>query len=470
MFYYQRSGFPKQSPYADPRWEDNAAFLGPKQDTEAHFIGDSTNDTLARDMRGGWFDAGDINKYVTFAAPAIHQLLEAYREDPQIWGDDFNLPESGNRIPDIIDEITYELDWLKRMQDDDGGVFIKLGTLDFKMFNRPSLDDRPRFYGPKCSSSTIDVAAMFSHAALVLHNLPSYAAYGDDLTKRAVMAWNWYQNNPTSATCDTKEIKSGDADRSLEEQSEIAITAAIYLLDLTEDPVYSDYIEQNYNVVSQCLYCHETWYPYHVSFADSLLYYMDLNSAKPKIKDLLRENLIHLARSSPTYASGKELDPYRAYMPNDQYHWGSNAIKALYGIANCDIHLKNVGELNFPDYKERCLDALHYFHGVNPLGLVYLSNMYDYGADYSINELHHDWFGHGIYDNALSSPSGPPPGYLTGGPNQNYTGSAPIDLKHPMKSYLDSNNKYHDMKMWEISEPAIYYQSAYLKLLSRLCS
>lgn len=132
MFYYQRSGFPKSLPYADARWTDDAAFLGPNQDSEAHFVDDKSNSSLVKDMRGGWFDAGDTNKYVTFAATAVHQLLDAYRENPRIWTDDFNLPESNNGIPDIIDEIVYELDWLKRMQDTDGGAFIKIGTLDYK--------------------------------------------------------------------------------------------------------------------------------------------------------------------------------------------------------------------------------------------------------------------------------------------------------------------------------------------------
>lgn len=99
-FFYQRSGFPKQPPYADPRWTDGAAFLGPGQDTEARYIYDPDNPALARDMRGGWFDAGDTNKYVTFATPVIHQLLDAYSHNREIWTDDFNIPESGNNLPD----------------------------------------------------------------------------------------------------------------------------------------------------------------------------------------------------------------------------------------------------------------------------------------------------------------------------------------------------------------------------------
>ena len=130
--------FLKKPPNAAPRWVDDAAFLGPGQDTEARFVNDKENSRLARDMRGGWFDAGDTNKYVTFASRPIHELLDAYSYNPTLWTDDFNIPESGNKIPDLLDEIWYEVQWLRRMQDDDGGIFIKLGTLDYKSAARPS--------------------------------------------------------------------------------------------------------------------------------------------------------------------------------------------------------------------------------------------------------------------------------------------------------------------------------------------
>ncbi|NEQ55670.1 MAG: hypothetical protein F6K11_37100 [Leptolyngbya sp. SIO3F4] len=115
MFFYQRSGFAKEEPFADARWTDAAAYIGPGQDANARFVNDKQNPSLERDMRGGWFDAGDTNKYVTFALQPVHQLLSAYGQNPKIWTDDFNIPESGNGIPDLLDEIKFELDWLKRM-------------------------------------------------------------------------------------------------------------------------------------------------------------------------------------------------------------------------------------------------------------------------------------------------------------------------------------------------------------------
>jgi hypothetical protein len=77
----------------------------------------------------------------------------------------------------------------------------------------------------------------------------------------------------------------------------------------------------------------------------------------------------------------------------------------------------------------------------------------------------HEWFGKGIYSNALTSPNGPAPGYVTGGPNKSYTGSAPLRQQPPMKAYLDSNET--KLNMWEVTEPSIVYQASYIKLLSK---
>ncbi|QQE66169.1 glycosyl hydrolase 9 family protein [Leptolyngbya sp. BL0902] len=468
MFFYQRSGFPKHAPYADPRWTDDAAFIGPRQDTEARFVEDRQNTALTRDMQGGWFDAGDTNKYVTFASTAVHQLLDAYQQNPTLWTDDFNIPESGNGIPDLLDEVRYEIEWLKRMQADDGGAFIKIGTVDFRTFERPSLDPRPRFYAPQCSSATIDIASMFSHAALVFKSVQPLSGDVEDLQNRSIKAWHWYHSHPHQTDCDTQVVKSGDADRTLEQQADSAIAAAIYLSRITSDPSYENYLTENLR--HYCFYCHQTWYPYKPILGDALLYYVQQPDVSQTLKSRVIKALENLTRHSKTYGLHPEVTPYPAHMPDDQYHWGSNFVQAVYGITNFDAYRILEPSTLRSQYYDRALEAIHYFHGVNPLGLVYLSNMYAYGASHSANEMYHEWFGHGIYDNALTSESGPASGYLTGGPNKNYTGDAPINLDYPMRAYLDSNNKRHSMYIWELTEPGIYYQSAYLKLLSRFVS
>lgn len=464
MFFYQRSGFAKQVPYADPRWQDGAAFLGPNQDTQARYVYDRDNPASARDMRGGWFDAGDTNKYVTYAVAPVHQLLSAYTERPQVWTDDFRIPESGNGVPDVIDEVRFELDWLKRMQDSDGGVYIKLGTLDFDWAERPSLDRRPRYYAPKCSSAAIAAAGMFAHGALVFNEIDSLKSDAESLQQHALDAWRWFESNTLDPDCDKLDVQAGDADRPIEQQVADAVSSAVYLFALTGEEKYSAYIRDHLLVTRP--FWDSAWSRYEAYQGDSLLLYAQLENADTDIKNRILERISGLIKDNvEAYGEARELDPYGAFMPDDQYHWGSNSVKANYGNTNYDIVQHNFDTPRAETYRIRALDSLHYLHGVNPLGIVYLTNMYEAGAEASANEMYHEWFGQGIYRNALTSAKGPAPGYITGGPNKNYSGSAPLNKELPMRAYLDSSDP--KTQMWEITEPAIGYQSAYIKLLSK---
>ena len=108
-------------------------------------------------------------------------------------------------------------------------------------------------------------------------------------------------------------------------------------------------------------------------------------------------------------------------------------------------------------------------HGVNPMGMVMLSNMYNYGAEKCANEIYHTWFTDGsTWDNSLTSPNGPAPGYVPGGPNKSYTGTvANITNQPPQKAYKDWNTGFPE-NSWEITEPSIYCQASYVMLLARL--
>ncbi len=132
---------------------------------------------------------------------------------------------------------------------------------------------------------------------------------------------------------------------------------------------------------------------------------------------------------------------------------------------------------------------IHYIHGVNPLGIVYLSNMYGAGAESSVNEFYHSWFSNGSprWDRVGVSTYGPAPGFLTGGPNPSYNwdgccpsgcGSAannavcnsepisPPKGQPKQKSYKDFNTSW-PLNSWAVTENSCGYQVAYIRLLAR---
>lgn len=473
VFYYQRSGIEKKSPYADPCWTDAAAYVGAGQDRAARDVRDPDNAATERDLGGGWFDAGDTNKYVTFAAQAVHQLLLAYLEAPAVFTDDFNIPESGNGIPDLIDEVKWETDWLKKMQNPDGSALLKVGARKHVWAAPPSSDTEPRYYVQSCSSSTIAAAGMLAHAAHVFGRFPPLAQEAEELKARAIRGFDAYRNQAQKQTdCDDVQVVAGDADRSLEEQDDLAAQAAIYLYAITGESRFHDYLKANYRRMYP--YRDFGWSRYHPHIGESLLYYTTLPGADAELKaTILRDKLADAQAGNDVYAMSDQ-DLYRNFLHPEQYHWGSNTIRMGYANANLDMNLRDLDPPNAPAYRARALETLHYLHGVNPFGLVYLSNMYRYGATYSANEIFHTWFApRSPWSNAQTSQCGPAPGYVVGGPNARAAeNGVPADLKPPVgqpaqKSYRDWNEGWPQAS-YVVTEPSNTFQSNYVKLLSGL--
>src|SRR5690606_12927759 len=119
-FFDQRAGFAKSADAAGDAWADDASHLGPGQDAEAHAWVAKSDHSLVRDLRAGWYDAGDYTKYTPWAAGVVIALLRAYEANPSAFGDDLGIPESGNGVPDLLDEVKWSVDWLERMQNPDG--------------------------------------------------------------------------------------------------------------------------------------------------------------------------------------------------------------------------------------------------------------------------------------------------------------------------------------------------------------
>ncbi len=473
MFYYNRCNDSKQPPFAAAGWTDATNFMNPLQDAHCRYVNDRQNISLEKNLTGGWFDAGDYNKYVTFAHSPVHDLLSSYEEHPAIFTDDWNLPESGNGLPDILDELKWELDWLMKMSNPDGSVQIKMGSIDFadNVEAPPSANTDQRFYGPVCSSASIAIASMFAHAAKVFQDQPGMQTFAGTLQSRAIACWNafftLFDTDMLDFNCDDGTIKAGDADWSEAVQKEVAITAAIYLFELTGLAVYHNFVVDHYDEVETV--AAPFWGPYKIPLIEALLLYTTLPGNNASVTSTIRNSAVtDINNNYSNFFAFSPNDLYRAEAPDWMYHWGSNMPKAQVGNL-CRILIKyNVLSSANASLKEKADEQLHYFHGVNPMGLVYLSNMYALGGDRCVDQIYHTWFYDGTpWDHALDSPFGPAPGFMSGGPNKDFSvGSiSPPSGQPPQKSYLDFNTGYPD-NSWEITEPAIYYQAAYIRFLA----
>lgn len=468
-FYYNRCGFAKEVPFADPRWSDELDF---QQEAQCRSINDPLNQSLWKDLRGGWYDAGDYNKYVTFAHRAVHDLLWAWEENPQAFSDEWNIPESKNSFPDLLDELKWELDWLLSMIEADGSVHIKMGSANFSenVLSPPSLNQDPRYFGSVCTSSTIAMASMLAHAAVVYRQIEGWEGYGSILGVKAQACFNHvlpaFEANSLETDCDDGSIVAGDADWNETTQWNAAITAAVHLYDLTGETSYHEFFLDHYANAEPL---GGFWGPYYMELNSALLHYTTLWGADPDATAaILGSFSAAVTNNWNDFYGSTDSELYHAGMPDWSYHWGSNLPMASYGTLNLLAVQYAVNPVSAGQYIQRAADHVHYFHGVNPLGMVMLSNMVEIGGDFGVNQIYHTWFADGTdWDHAIDSPYGPPPGYVTGGPNKDFsvtTISPPSGQPH-MKSYLDFNTGWPD-NSWEITEPAIYSQAGYIRLLA----
>lgn len=477
MYYYQRLNTPKVLPYAEAKWTDAAAFEGKNQDRYATSRWAKGNAATARDLSGGWMDAGDTNKYVTFARSAVLRLLDAYRMNPVVFGDNFGLPESGNGVPDVLDEVKWELEFLKRMQNatGTGGLFLKVGVDGTAKDATPlSTDTSPRYYLPECTSSTLAGSAMFAAANVVYKGIASQATYGADLLKRAEAAWarakvTTFGFTTFQTDCDDLDVRAGDADHDAGEQLDSALLAAISLYEATGKAEYKAFIEGNYTRGEPYRSSPWWWSPYSSSNQVALLRFADMAGVSVAVRDDIKrmKGVNDSTLSIDDFKAGTDL--YRAHISDNEYNWGHNSLRANAASNNLDFVTFKINPANAAPYREIAEQHLHWLHGANPLGLVMLSNMAAYGAESSVNEIYHGWFHDGsVWDNAKTSAKGPPPGFLSGGPNPNYSGSvAGITNQPRQKAYKDWNTGWPE-NSWELTEPGIYSQADYVHLLARL--
>lgn len=501
VYFYQRAGFEKKPEFAGRNWADNASHLGPGQDSETRpWHNGRPNAPVApsevKDLRGGWYDAGDYNKYTTWTAHYIVVLLRAFEENPEAFRDDYGIPESGNGIPDILDEVRWALDWLGRMQNENGSV---LSVQALASASPPSAARNPSYYGPPSTSASLRAAAAFAYASKIFaaRPEPDLKAYGDALLKRARAAWGWadanpdvsYYNNDDGRQPGSQGLAAGQQELSDAEKSQAKFEAAVYLYELGGEPGFKAFLEWNFNSI---LPDHGPT-QWDAEAQEMLLYYARLPTAPPAVRKSIHDRFFAIMRPG-TQAFERVLeasDPYRS--PMKDYTWASNMSKAR------QARLLQLMAVHSPDadLSGKALSAAmgyaHYLHGVNPLGLVYLTNMAPAGASHSASSMFHAWFAYGTRWQKVSAVSpGPPPGFLVGGPNPQFNtdsccraqpgspafgcyGASTFSLcqrsymppraQPPLKSYLQFNDPW-PANPWEVTEPSLGYQSNYIRLLA----
>lgn len=168
---------------------------------------EKSNGTI--DTTGGWYDAGDHGKYVVNGGVSIWTLLSIYdralnngnQEFIDKWADNsgtVTIPENGNGIPDILDEVKVEIDFFKTMQDkSDGMVYHKIHDYKWTALavspematELTNAGELTRIVKPKTYAATLNFAAALAQFARLIQPYDATeASTCIDLAKKAYQA------------------------------------------------------------------------------------------------------------------------------------------------------------------------------------------------------------------------------------------------------------------------------------------
>lgn len=161
---------------------------------DAHGVCHSMDATLASeegvtlDVTGGWHMNERADRFTEAGAQIVTNLLLAYELNPDAFGDDSEIPESGDEVPDVLNELLVEVQWLMKMQDQrSGGVYsaaLTTGAADGNLANAPVT----------VQPATREATIAFATALAKFSNV--YRTYDSDLAtnclRAADRAYNWY--------------------------------------------------------------------------------------------------------------------------------------------------------------------------------------------------------------------------------------------------------------------------------------
>ncbi|MCA0894580.1 glycoside hydrolase family 9 protein [Microbulbifer agarilyticus] len=400
-FYFQRASMPIEEHYAGI-WARPAGHADDKILIHSSAASAERPAGTVVSAPKGWYDAGDYNKYVVNSGITMGTLMSAYERFPEYFSArSLNIPESENGLPDILDEVRYNLDWLTDMQDpNDGGVYHKLTTANFEGMVAPHLATKTRYMVQKGTAATLDFAAVMAQAARVFAPFePRQAAH---YLNSARAAWQWAEENPAVAYRQDQLNQQFDPDIVTGAYGDKHFTdehfwAAAELFLATGEPQYWKIIRTTPTEYALPSWGDVRWLGYYSLLANAGKLPKESTPWQKRVADNLVQAALDLTLASTRNA-------YRSPISSDPKHfvWGSNSVAANQGI----LLLEAFRITGNADFLRSAEDTRDYLLGRNATG-------YSFVTGFGIRTPQHPH--HRL---TAARPELPPlPGFLVGGPN-----------------------------------------------------
>ena len=525
-FYLNRSGIEiVESSVANAGKNDSKAALTRKagHDPDKAYITDEwvfiyTEDPVANgtytksiDVSGGWYDAGDYGKYVVNGGVSMWTLANMYERslyngDTSRWGDDgktvYTLPETGDGVPDILNELMWEAEFFLKMQRDDGMVYHKmhdykwtaLGVMPYAESDDEKLlavQFPNRIIKPVTYAATLNAAAALAQLSRLLEdsNPAKAAEYLTAAEKAYKAAKDAYvakykdiyadvvgdpSNDPAFAPLDQNKGGGPYGDTQVSDEfywaaCELYITTGNkdYYADVTAYPKAFDVTTNLVGGENQGSFTSFTWGTLAALGTASLAMNPDVLTDS-EVKTITESFQAAADDYRKQQAASQYGTPYRGvdykttvtliegdsysdktFVLEGGYEWGSNSM-----VVNNAIIMGLAYDLTDDvDYLNGVAEAMDYILGRNANENSFVTG---YGVDgYTTENPHHRYWCHEMKSDWPWAPSG----CLSGGMNSNMNdpmiqgaGYKIGDLA-PMLCYLDKNDA------WSVNEITINWNS-----------
>lgn len=394
---------------------------------------------------GGWHDAGDYGKYVSTTAVTISQLLHLFERYPDVFeARSHYIPESRNRLPDILDEVRVGLDWLLSMQRKDGAFYRKLSGKAWPSLVPPDEDTQTRYLFGVASDDTGKAVAALARAARIFRRYDT--SQSDKYLIAAKAGWDYLKTQSVLHIDLHAEDDKGsgpyrlnkiDQDAGLTHHNDDRLAASTQLF-LTTAGV--DYRQDAIELLADAEIALFEWKNPSLLSMLELLEHPKMR-ALPKLALQIRDRLRTRAEESVARAAKSPLS-----LANHRLVWGSNKMTAAEGSL-----LLYAGEfLELPAVADIAQAQLDYLLGANPHQQTFVSGV----GERPVRHVSH------IFARAIGQDI---PGLFVGGANEAaQAGKAPKNLG--LLSYID------DAASYATNEYAIDYNAALIGLVVQLIS
>ncbi|TDT71386.1 endoglucanase [Hypnocyclicus thermotrophus] len=434
MLYFQRASITLDEKYAN-KWARKKSYT-----EKAKLL----NKNIYLDVSGGWFDAGDYGRYVVPASTTIGHLLLAYKFFPEKFTDNTNIPESNNGIPDILDECKYALEWLLKMQSENGGVYHKVTTSNFVSMIMPDKNNKELILSPISATATANFVAVTAMASRI-YNFDK--KFSNKLLQASLKSWKWLENNPNvPGFKNPSSISTGEYgdNNDLDER----FWAAVELYSTTKQEKYHIYIK---NIIQDIHNLSSFGWEDVGGFASTTYLMLDPKYQSNTIKNIISDKFIN---KTNTLINISKNEGYKITLNKNEYAWGSN-MKVMTDAML--LIITNTLIKNNSKYIETAKFNLDYLLGLNSLDKSFITG---FGSRPVINPHHRPSIADEIPE--------PIPGMVSGGPNSRFqddTIKNNLSKDTPFaKCYVDLEGSYSTNEIttyW--NSPAIFVVNYFIK-------